>query len=88
MTPAFSPPAWCGRRHGLSPVSFSAESARFFFSDAPCTSPILAGAATMADDGEYGPEFLCIEAANIPATAIPLAPSRDRHLGTRLCVVV
>lgn len=41
-------------------------------------------AATMPDVGERWPEFVCIEAANIPETAIPLAPSCSHHLGTAL----
>ncbi len=41
-------------------------------------------AATMADVGTRWPEFVCIEAANIPETAVPLAPSLTHHLATRL----
>jgi glucose-6-phosphate 1-epimerase len=41
-------------------------------------------AATMADVGDRWPEFICIEAANIPETAVPLAPATSHHLTTRL----
>lgn len=46
-------------------------------------NPWAATAATMADVGEHWPEFVCIEAANIPETALMLAPSSSHHLGTR-----
>lgn len=41
-------------------------------------------AATMNDVGTRWPEFICIEAANIPETAVPLPPSCSHHLATRL----
>ena len=41
-------------------------------------------AATMGDLGDGWPGFLCVEAANIPETAVPLAPHQSHHLGTEL----
>jgi len=41
-------------------------------------------AATMGDVGSRWPEFICIEAANIPETAVPLVPATTHHLSTRL----
>jgi glucose-6-phosphate 1-epimerase len=47
-------------------------------------NPWDATAATMADLGDGWPGFLCVEAANIPDTAVPLPPHHSHHLGTEL----
>jgi glucose-6-phosphate 1-epimerase len=47
-------------------------------------NPWAETATAMADVGERWPEFVCIEAANIPETYVPLAPSCSHHLGTRI----
>ena len=44
-------------------------------------------AASMADLGDTWPGFLCVEAANIPETAVPLPPHMSHHLGTELSLV-
>jgi hypothetical protein len=59
------------------------------FLDATRRAEITAqlAAATMADVGERWPEFICIEAANIPETAVHLAPATSHHLTTRLALL-
>ena len=41
-------------------------------------------AAGLADVGAEWPKFLCVENANVPDTAIPLAPSMSQHLGVEI----
>lgn len=43
------------------------------------------GTAT-GDIAAHWPEFICVEAANIPATAVPLPPSQSHHLGQRIAL--
>lgn len=38
----------------------------------------------MSDVGKEWSKFICIESANIPETAVSLAPSCSHHLGTRI----
>ena len=43
-------------------------------------------AATLGDVGAHWPEFICIEAANIPQTAVLVASATTHHLSTRLAL--
>lgn len=43
-------------------------------------------AATMGDVGEEWPRFICVENANIPQVAVPLAPAMSHHLGAEFAL--